>query len=172
MPIKNYKKKSGFSLVEILIYIAIFSVFVISLVSFNSSLTASRLHNQMMLEVNDQGEKVMKIITQTLRNSSQVNSPTIGSAANNLSVVTGVPVNDPTVFSLSGGVLYITEGAGSPVALTNNQVITSSLLFSNFSRSSTPNIIKVSFTLASIALSSSPGGTYSFTFNGSAALRK
>ena len=169
---EKLKFKNGFTLIETLIYVVIFTIFVISMVTFSSSMTSSRLHNQMVLEINDQGSKIMKIITQTIRNASQINSPTIGNSALNLNIVTELPITNPTIFSESNGVLYVTEGVGNPIALTNNKVIVSNLNFSNFSRPDTPNIIKVSFKLTSTALDSSPGGTYSFTFNGSGTLRK
>lgn len=172
MKIKIIKNKNGFSLIETIIYVAIFSVFIIALVSFGSSMTASRLHNQTVLEINDQGAKIMKTITQVLRNANNVNSPSISNTASSLSVATGVPATNPTIFSENGGILYVAEGAGGQIALTNNKVIVSNLLFSNFSRPGTPNIIKISFTLTSVASSSSPGGSYSFVFNGSAGLRK
>jgi Tfp pilus assembly protein PilW len=162
----------GFTLVETIVYVAIFSLFIVGVVSFLSNMSGTRLHNQMILEINDQGAKAMKTITQVLRNGSNVNSPTIGNTAFNLSVVTGVPATSPTVFSESSGVLYMQEGSGSLVALTNNKVVVSNLLFSNFSRPDTPNIIKISFKLTSINATSSPSGQYSFTFNGSGALRK
>ena len=166
------KNKEGFTLVETLIYVVIFSIFIVVAVSYESNMTATRLHNQTALEVNDQGAKVMKTITQAIRNANQVNSPTISNVTSSLSLATGTPSTSPTVFSESVGIIYVTEGSGSPVALTNNKVIISNLLFSNFSRVSTPGIIKVSFTLSSVATSTSPGGAYSFTFNGSGALRR
>ncbi len=167
----NYKNNTGFSLIEMIIYVAIFGMIVITFVSFSNSMTTTRLHNQAILEVNDQGEKIMKTITQTIRNSSSVNSPTIGNNASSLSLVMYTTFTDPTVFSLNNGVLYIKEALGNQVALTNNKVIVSNLTFSNFSRVSTPNIIKISFTITN-ANPSGMSGTYSFTFNGSAQLRK
>ncbi|MEI7513196.1 MAG: prepilin-type N-terminal cleavage/methylation domain-containing protein [bacterium] len=166
------KKNKAFTLVETIVYIAIFSLFIIGATSFMGDISTARLHNQMVLEINDQGSKAMKTITQVLRNGSNVNSPTIGNTAYNLSVVTNVPATSPTVFSLSSGAIYMQEGSGSPVALTNNKVVASNLVFSNFSRPDTPNIIKISFTLTSTNATSSPSGQYSFTFNGSGALRK
>lgn len=163
--------KKGISLVETIIYVAIFGMIVTSFVSFGSSMTTTRLHNQTTLEINDQGQKIMKIITQTIRNASGVNSPTIGNTASNLSLAMySSPIN-PTVFSSSGGVLYITEGVGGAIALSNNKVIVSNLTFSNFSRSSTPDVIKISFKLDPVS-TGGIGGNYSFTFNGSAQLRK
>ena len=169
---KNKRQKNmGISLVETIIYVAIFSMIVTTFVTFSSSMTTSRLHNQMTLEINDQGSRAMKTITQAIRNASIVTSPTIGNADSSLTLsMYSSPVN-PTIFSVSSGILYITEGAGSQIALTNSKVIVSNLTFSNFSRASTGDIIKVSFTLSS-ATSGGLGGSYSYTFNGSAQVRK
>lgn len=165
---KKNNIQRGISLIETVVYVAIFSLFVIGLAQFSTTLTTTRLHTQGVLEVNDQGSQIIKLITRTLRNGSSVNIPTIGNSGSSLSVDTGIPATNPTVFSESGGVLYITEGAGSPIALTNNKVAISNLTFSNFSRAGTPNIIKVSFTIAS----ASARNPYSVNFNGSGALRK
>lgn len=167
----NMKKtnlQKGISLVETIVYVAIFSIFIIGLAQFSTTLSSTRLHTQGVLEVNDQGSQAIKLITQTLRNASSVNSPTIGNSGSSLSVVTNIPATSPTIFSLSDGVLYITEGVGSPIALTNNKVVVSNLTFSNFSRASTPNIIKISFTITS----ASTRDPYSVNFEGSGALRK
>lgn len=168
----NLKNIKGFSLVETIIYVAIFSVFIAGTASFLNTMTSSRLNNQMVLEINDQGSSAMKTMTQSIRNANQVNSPTITNTAFNLSLVTNMASTSPTVFSQSGGILYMSEGAGFPVALTNNKVVVSNLTFSNLSRPDTPNIIKISFRLTSTNATSSSSGQYSFTFNGSGALRR
>ncbi|MEI7765152.1 MAG: hypothetical protein WCI93_01035 [bacterium] len=166
------QKNNGISLVETIIYIAIFSMIVTVFISFSNSMTTSRLHNQMILEINDQGNSAMKTLTQAIRNASAVNSPTIGNSASILSLAMYQTAVNPTVFSQSTfGVLDITEGSGSITALTNNKVIVSNLIFSNFSRPGTPNIVKISFTLTSIT-SGGLGGSYAYTFNGSAQIRK
>lgn len=163
---QNYQK--GISLVETIVYVAIFSIFVIGLSQFSTTLSSSRLNAQAVLEVNDQGSQVIKFITQTLRNGNAVNSPTIGNSGSILSIDTGVGGTNPTVFSESNGVLYISEGGSSDIALTNNKVVVSNLTFSNYSRSSTPNIIKISFILTS----ADTRNPYTVTFDGSGALRK
>lgn len=160
--------KSGISLIETVVYIAIFSLFVVALAQFSTTLTSTRMYTQSVLEVNNQGSQVMRLITQTLRNGSSVNNPTIGNTSSILSVVAHSPMIDPTVFSLSDGVIYITEGSMSPIALTNNKVVVSDLVFSNFSRIGAPSIIKVTFTINS----SQSQYPYSTTFDGSGAIRK
>lgn len=165
---KKQNFQRGISLVETMIYVAIFSVFIIGLAQFSTMLTRARLHAQGALEVNDQGSQAIKLITQVLRNGSGVSGPAVGNSGSSLSIDTGIPATSPTVFSESGGALYVAEGSGLPMALTNNKVVLSNLIFSNLSRAGTPNIIKISFTLTS----ADARDPYSVIFNGSGALRK
>ena len=51
MKIQKIQKNTGFSLIETIIYISIFSMIVTTIVSFSSSMTSMRLHNQILLEV-------------------------------------------------------------------------------------------------------------------------
>jgi hypothetical protein len=168
---EKIQKNIGISLVETIIYVAIFSMIVTTFVSFSSSMTTSRLHNQTILEINDQGGKIIRTITQAVRNANAVNSPTIGNDALSLSLAMYQAGVNPTVFSSSNGILYITESTGLQVPLTNNKVVVSNLTFSNLSRASTGDIVKISFTLTSVT-SGGSGGAYTYTFNGSAQIRK
>lgn len=163
---KKYLQR-GISLVETIVYVAIFSLFVVGLAQFSTTLTQTRLHTQGVLEVNNQGSQAIRLITQTLHNANSVNSPNVGNSASALNVtLESVPGN--TIFYENGGVLYINEGPGAQIKLTNNKVVVSNLTFSNLSRPSTPNIIKISFTLTS----ADARDPYSVTFDGSGALRK
>jgi len=163
--------KKAFSLLETIIYVAIFSIIVIAVVNFSNIITGTRVYNQVVFEVNGQGSSVIKTITHSIRNANSINSPTVGNTASNLSISTDNSETNPTVFSVSGGVLYITEGSGAPVAMTNNKVIISNMIFSNLTRSGTPDILSVSFNIASTSPNSTPV-TYSADFTGSAAIRK
>lgn len=169
---RNCRAQKGFSLAETIVYVAIFSVFVIGLMNFSASLINARLHSQRVLEVNDQGSRAIRMITQTLRGATGVNSPPVGASGGILNLVTETPATSPTVFSASGGVLFITEGAAAPVELTNNKVVVSDLVFTNSSHPGTPNIVQVSFVLTSAAVSAGAGGPYTVRFDGSGALRK
>ena len=164
---KHYKLNNGFTLVEMLLYVAIFGVMVVAFVTFSKSLVNNRMQSQRLFEVNDQGEAALKIITQTLRNADQVNSPTTGNTGSSLSVDTVSSSTNPTVFSLVDGVLNIKEGSGDLVPLTNGQVVVSDFVVTNLSRSGTTNAVKVSFKLTSVSNSN-----YFVTFQGSGGPRK
>lgn len=172
MKIKNINNKiNGFTLVEVIIYVAIFSIFVGSLASFSNLINSSRTNNQITLEVNNQGNQAVRVITQSIRNATAINSPTVGTNSSSLSINTTTPSKNPTVFSVSGGILYITEGVSAQVALTNNKVSVQNLSFNNLSKPSTSGSIQIRFTLNNAILNSSSINR-SVDFYGSATIKK
>ncbi len=152
--IKKNQKKSvvqrGFTLVELLLYVSIIGAIVLSVAGFLSLLMQSRVKNQTISEVEQQGIQVMQIITQTGRNAGSINFT--------------------TAFDLSGGVIRINDGSG-PVALTNSRVTASGLTFQNLSRAGTPGTIRIQFTLTHINPSGRNEYDYNKTFYGTATLR-
>ncbi|OGD62601.1 hypothetical protein A2160_06250 [Candidatus Beckwithbacteria bacterium RBG_13_42_9] len=154
---------AGFTLVELLLYASIVGAVVLSMAGFLSLLMQSRVKNQTISEVEQQGVQVMQIITQTSRNAASLNSPTQGQTASSLSL-------DATVFDLSSGTIRITEG-GSPISLTNSRVTASALTFKNLSRTDTPGTIRIQFTLTHVNPQGRNEYNFSKTFYGSASLR-
>ncbi len=164
MKLFKKQKNRGFTLTETVIYVAIFSIFVLGIASFSSNMTKARLSSQIILEVNNQGNQIINLITQTIRNSTEVTSPALGMTGSSLSV-------NSVTFSETGGVLFITEGSEDPLALTNNKVIISNLIFSNLSQPSSPETVQIRFTLGNVD-SVRQEDIYSSNFYGSASLRK
>ena len=166
------KNNHGFTLIELLLYIAIASIIVFTTASLLRFTLESRVKNQTIAEVEQQGTSVIQLITQAIRNAKAINSPTLGNSASSLSLEVEDEASNPTIFDLSSGVIRIKEGAGAAVNLTSSRVTVSNLNFQNLSRAGTPNTIRVSFTITYI--NSSARFEYSFTqnFYGSANLRK
>lgn len=166
------KTPKGFTLIELLLYVSIASIILLTTSLFLSTLLESRIKNQTIAEVDQQGLAVMQLVTQTVRNAATINAPTIGTSASSLSVNTYTTGNNPTVFDLSAGVLRITEGAGSAVELTNSRVTASAVTFQNLSRSGTPGTIRIQFTITYVNPSGRNEYSFSKTFIGSASLRQ
>lgn len=151
----------GFTLIELLLYIAISAAVILS-VSFSLSLfMQSRAKNQTIAEIDQQGLAVMQIITQTVRNGTAITSPAVGASESSLTVTVPTGALNPTIFDLSSGVLRITEGAGSAVALTNSKVTASGLTFRNLSITATPGIVQITFTLTY----TNPSGRNEYDYN-------
>lgn len=164
-------KSRGFTLVELLLYVTIVAIMIISISGLLSLLMQSRVKNQTVAEVEGQGVQIMQIATQTIRNATAINSPTIGTNGSSLSLNVTTPANSPTVFDLSGGTLRITEGANPATPLTNSQIVVSSLSFQNLSLAGTHGTVRIQFTLSYINASGRNEYDFNKTFYGTATLR-
>ncbi len=166
------RHQKGFTLVEMVLYVSLCSIILLSSSMLLSSLLGSRIRNQTINEVNQQGFQVIQLVTQTIRNSRSIQVPTIGVSSSTLSITTGNALVNPTVFWVSSSTFMIQEGGKTPITLTNSRVVVSSLSFQNISSaSSSEKIIKISFTVDYNNQSGKPEYSYTKTFNGSATLR-
>ncbi|MFA5125034.1 MAG: prepilin-type N-terminal cleavage/methylation domain-containing protein [Patescibacteria group bacterium] len=163
--------RQGFTLIELLLYLAIASVILLSVSVFLSLILQSRVKNQTIAEVEQQGLEAMHAITQTIRNSSSVTVPIVGGSSVTLILAVPLPEKSPTVFDLSGGALRIIEGANGAVVLTNNRVTISNLSFTNLSSTSSKDIIRVQFILKHLNPGSRNEYDYQKKFYGSAERR-
>jgi Tfp pilus assembly protein PilW len=161
----------GFSLLELLLYVSLSAIMLLVISVFLSTLLQARLKNQTIAEVEQQGDRAMTLILQTLRNADSITSPAVGNTAAALSFNVLTPIKNPTVFNIINGIINISEGAGGPVALTNNRVTASGLSFQNLSRASTPGIVRIQFTLTAVNNSGRQEYSFSKTFISSASLR-
>lgn len=159
------------TLIETLVYTAIFSMFVLTLSSFANMTNSNRLRNQTMQEVNYQGSQAMYIMTQSIRNASAITVPVISNSGTALNIETLDPLTNPTVFYISTSTLYMIEGTSDPVALTNNRVAIQNLVFSNFSRTSTPGTVRVRFDLKNADTLTHTEEQYTKSFYGTASIR-
>jgi hypothetical protein len=130
-----------------------------------------RVKNQVINEVEQQGQQAMQRISQVIRNATGVTAPVQGVSGSSTTLTVTPVGNSPTVFDLSAGALRITEGAGAAVALTNARVTASALTFTNVSRSASSHDLRIQFTLT--AVNSSGRNEYDFakTFTTSAHVR-
>ena len=114
----------------------------------------------------------MNSITGTIRNGRSIQTPVMGATSSLVSVTTGNPLLNPTVFSVASGTLWVTEGSRPSIPLTNSRVILSGLIFQNISSSSsTEKIVRISFTIGSVNQSGRSEYDFSKAFSGSATLR-
>jgi Tfp pilus assembly protein PilW len=167
--VKN--NKHGFTLVEMVLYLAIFTGILLTASSIFNTAMQSRVKSQTIAEVEQQGAQVVQLMTQTIRNATAINSPSTGASASSLSINVVTGANSPSIFDLSAGQLRIKEGVATAVPLTNSRIVISSLIFYNLTRASTKGIISFQFTLSHVNPSNLQEYGYSKTFYGSASLR-
>ncbi len=166
--------QSGFTLIELLLYTAIVSTLLIAITGFFAITAESRIKNQSISEVNQQGAALMDTITQAVRNANSITTPIAGTSGSSITLAMPTADVHPTIFDLSGGSpssLQIKEGVGAVLPLSNNKVTVSGLSFKNLTRPGTPGVVQISFTVARSSQSVKNEYDYQKTFTSTAALR-
>jgi Tfp pilus assembly protein PilW len=159
----------GFTLVEMMLYVAICSFILISLATFFSFLISARIKNETISEVNQGGIQVLQLMTQTLRNAKSVSAPTVGISSSTISIITMSTSTTPTLFDVASGTVRIKEGSGPYIPLTNSRIDISSLVFKNTSASSTDGgSVDISFIVSYRNVTGRNEYSFSKTFSGTA----
>lgn len=165
------KNEKGFTLIELTLYMGISAALLLALSVFFSVLLQTRTKSESIATVDDQGAAVLALMTRTARNAVEITAPAAGGNGTSLTLVVDDPGLSPTVFSVSGGVLMMTEGLADPVALTSDSVTVTGMSVENVSRTGTPGSVRVSFTLSRVNQGGRNAYTYEKVFKGSASLR-
>jgi Tfp pilus assembly protein FimT len=113
---------SGFSLLELLIYISILSIIVVIISNTFISLSKSQGQSQARSEVDSSMRFATELLRQDLKNATIVSVPALVGSSSTLTLTRGGVV---IVYDVLGGVLRRQEGASSPVNLTNSNIIVS-----------------------------------------------
>lgn len=168
--------EAGFTLMELMVYIALFSLFFVGSVSAAFNIFESSGRNQTKAMIQEEGDFLIAKINWALSSDEAVNMPLTGSIGSILSVnklmgVTVVPIEikpDP----LGANNITIARNANPPQTLNNSNVEISTLIFDHKSASgggNVPESVKASFTLSA----KTPGGmTMSQDFSSTNYLRK
>ena len=162
--IEKKQKDKGFSLIELILYIGLASLILGAITYFIIMVLEARVKNQTIAEVSGQGVSAMQVISQAVRNAEDVNSPVKGNESDSLSLDVYESTDDPTVFDLSNGKLWIKEGLEDPVELTNSRVIVSDFTIKNVSKNNRQKTIRIQFTITHLNPENKNEFNYSETF--------
>ena len=166
------KNNNGFTLIELLLYVGLVGGILLGVSIFLSIILSSQVKNQAIGEVEQQGKQMIFLIKDAVENGTIINAPIVGASSPSLSIGSDDPLKDPIVFDLSGDKIRITEGSGTPIDLNSGRTGAANLLFENFARADTPDLIRFSFDLEYINDSSRQEFNYSKTFYGSVGIKK
>jgi len=121
---KKPNKEDGFSLIEVIVYFAIFGI-ITGLIAtvFNFALQGKIVVTQ-LTEVQLNTQRVMEQMIDRVRFSATIND-----ASTSLNLKMSSSTLDPTIFGLSSGAVTIKEGSGPVVEITPSTIYVTSLLF-------------------------------------------
>lgn len=163
---------AGFTLIEFLLYIGLTGVMVLVIGAIGLNILLSSAKHQVMEEVADNGRRALDVIGQSVTNAIGVNSPTVGTTSTSLSLQMADAAKNPTIFDLSSGTLRITEGVGSPVAITSSKITVTSMQFTNVAASGVPGAIRTQITLQHVNPQNRPEYVMTKTFYTTSTIKK
>jgi type II secretory pathway component PulJ len=171
----THQHQTGFTLIEVLLYITIFAMIVGAIVGLAILTVSQRQKSEVITGVNYQGEAAMGLIVQDIHEATKITAPALGASANSLTLVMPTSSVNPTIFSSynDGSTTHLEISQGSPSVnnyLTNSHVIMSNLTFTNEGLSGTNGSILVSFTLTYTSGSNLEEYNFQKTFTGAASV--
>ena len=131
MKLKAKEAKSGFTLIELIIYVLIFGIVGtlasgVLVLAFKTKSSVGRTS-----EVHTVTQRALSQIVERVQSSI-----TVSDASTTLNLARGLPSESPTIFALSSGVLTIKEGSGAAVQITPATLLITSLTFTKINSKS------------------------------------
>ena len=146
---KNFKSQNGFSLMELLIYVAIFTGSAVLLTAILSSTSRIQVRQSAADELNQQTFFIQSTIQRLVRESSLIENPA-GVASTTLKLRMSSSTLDPTLIytDASNTAIYLKQGNGSASALTNDKAKISSFSITKYENPGGLAVVQVDLTLA------------------------
>lgn len=129
---KLKNKKTGFTLTEMLVYIATLSLIVLAICSFIFWLVYSNNKAKAIREVLDNSRRAMAIITQEIKEAKSIYAPTTNSDQLSLETKKYLPAGEMISyldFYICENRICLKKESQNPIVLTSDEVIINSLTF-------------------------------------------
>ncbi len=139
--------KKGFTLVEFLFYIALFSVFFVGLFTMLQIFYDNRADNNIRLEVEQNGLIISQIISQEIRNAQSIIHPGLNQSDDYLLLESYESQRSPIIISLNNNQILCSEGASFSDNLSSTRVEVSNLVFQNQTENNV-NVVNFSFEIS------------------------
>lgn len=125
-------KLKGFSLIEMLVYITIFSIIFFTISSFFIWVIKGNIKNRAIQEVLDNGRLAMETITYEIREAKSIYTPTTTSSQLSLETTKYLPDGESASyidFYLCDNKICFKKESQEPVAITSDRIVVNNLSF-------------------------------------------
>lgn len=139
------RKYIGTSLVELLLYIGIVSVFLLALSSAWWLLSSAKNKNQVIEDVNQQSQAIVHTLNKEIRASTVLTAPTNGNSSGTLSLDSGA-----TQIYLQSNNLYLQKGSNPAVKINSNFVSVTDFVVLNATSNSPKSLVTIEIQLSYI----------------------
>lgn len=162
--------KRGFTLIETLIYIAIISMVLISVVVFISAIADSRNKAYAAAETQSNGRTAINTIASKIMSATSVVAP--GSGATSSVLILAMPSGGNITFAVVGGVLQMGQVGSATTTITGSRVTIGNLQFTNVSASGKRSNILVDLAISYNGAVNDKIFSYSQTLSTAVSIRK
>jgi prepilin-type N-terminal cleavage/methylation domain-containing protein len=138
--------KQGFTLIEVLVATAIFTMVIIAFISVFVVVAGIQARQTASAAVGDTSQLLLQKIQYYVQSSSYV-STTPDLSVSTLTLRMPSSSIDPTVISLVGGTVYLQQAGGATQPLTPNNVVVSNLSFTRHENPPGHDSVSVAFTV-------------------------
>src|SRR3989344_1219028 len=161
--------RRGFTFVELLLFSGIISIMAGALVGFALVSNNISVHNEVVSEVEQNGDLVMQRILRTAKEGGRIAYPLSNQAGNELLITSGNPEKE-ILFYLHGDRIAVVEN-GVASFLSTGEVTMDSLSFLHYGAPESVECLSVVFRAANTAIANSVrAGQYTKIFRGTATL--
>lgn len=170
---KLLSNKNGFTIVEILVSVGIFSIVLMAIVSFVLWMNYYNAKIKADGEVTENARRVLDIITYETRGAKGIYAPTTTPNQLSLETTKYLPVGESSAFIdffLCGSAVCLKKESQNPIALTTDSVEVSSLSFSQI-LSETMSSVRIDLTINYKNQHSATGNYASASLTSTASLR-
>jgi len=166
------RNRTGFSLIELLITMAIFSIVAISFTVVFIAIVNVQTHQSSRTEVSQQSQFLVQQL-QYYIGSARLADMSLDAVTTTLTLRMSSLTLDPAIVTVASGTVYLTQGSGAPQPITSNRVSVSSTSFTrhfNFGSSTAYGTESISFSFVMSENTSNTTMSYSQNVQSSAAV--
>ncbi len=127
------KSSKGFTLIEIMVYLALVSGILITATTFAWSVINSRTKAFTIQEVEQNGRYITQKIVGIIQEANSITLPTIGNTTGNLTLVMDDGGTENISINLNGEILEWQQDVGPTILLNSDQVRVTKMEFTNLS---------------------------------------
>lgn len=169
--------RRGFTLPELLVFVAIFTIAMVGFITIFVAVTRVQSRQSSASDVETQGQFLVQQLQYYVQSARLVDM-TLDATTSTLTLRQTAASSslDPTTIFLATGTVYLTQGSGSAQPFTSNKVTTSNLSFTRHYNSNTTSSaygidsVSFSFTMATANVLAGDPKYYSQIFQSSAAV--
>ncbi len=139
------RHRSGYTLIELLLFVAISAIAAVAFVGILIVTVRLQVTQTSSAEVQTESTALLQQVQYYVQHAALVNIP-MDTPTSTLLLRMGTGSIDPTVVSLTNGIVYVQQGSGSPQPLTSSRVVISNLQFTRHANPPAHDSVGITFT--------------------------